>query len=167
MDKVSLAITETADAIHEEWRVLYKAQNPDVGHRWKPALAEDGSPLKLTPQNFNTWVSDNGGGRFEAFRYADTVEVDILALPNSLLPPGNAAENMASAKTAVDALLGQPSPTLAGVAAMVHEAWVDRNKTWAPESLKAPYDTLPIAEQLKDAAVVQVAYEACTRAGLM
>lgn len=176
-ETVSRVTAVVADAIHEEWQVLFRAQNPGVFQRWKPALSADNNKLRVTPDQFHEWVAENAAGKWYAFRYAKdgvetaeaggVFEVDILALPNSLLPPGNAAENTASARTAVEALLSEGKPSVTSIATKVHDAWKKRNESWAPEDQKKEYHELTVEEQLKDVAIVAIAHKECKKAGLV
>ncbi|MGB9152349.1 MAG: hypothetical protein WCD70_04595 [Alphaproteobacteria bacterium] len=150
--QMEAAVAATADQLQENWRAAWRAQNGDVP-RWKPLKQESVEWIQKHPDNvipasdFHTTA--NG-----------TQEIDIAALHNSQLPPQFADENTASAKSAIEAIQRNPNASIDDDAAIVHEQWLNRNGSWAPDELKVPYAQLSEAEEEKDRVVVKAVEEA-------
>lgn len=148
------AIEIAADELHKQWRDAYQAQNGADAARWKP----------MKPASLD-WVAQKGDVPVEALRDGEKgKEINIAALPNSLLPPQFSGENTASAAGAIKAIRENKSADIDQLAAIVHEQWLERNGSWAAEELKKPYAELPEAEKEKDRIVVRVAQNALATA---
>ncbi len=137
LTKTVAAMTAVADSAHEKWKDDYKKKNGDKP-RVKTTKDED-------------WIKKNG-----------TDQVDITKLKNSELPKDIAKENTASAVAAVQNVLITmqskalnraktfPAEDMEAMASNIHDAWVERNKSWASDDLKKPYADLPEDEKEKD-----------------
>lgn len=90
-------------------------------------------------------VFDHGLGRTEGLAHLEFAE----------LPAEWRAENLAAAEAAVQAVI--TSVTVEEAAAKVHESWLSRNDSWAPEELKCSYDRLSAPEKEKDRVVARIA----------
>lgn len=87
-------------------------------------------------------------------------EVDIANTPYADLPPKWQAENKASAESAVRAILDNPDADMEQLASIVHDAWLERNGSWAPPEQNVPYEQLSETEKQKDRDVVEAARRA-------
>ena len=146
------AIRIAADTIHANWQASYREQNGADAVRFKPLKDADIEWLSTAPASAE---------RNAALRTVEgKQEINILAIPNSLLTPSHAAENTASATSVIARITANPTATDAHIASLVHDDWVARNGSWAAEELKKPYDQLSVAEQNKDLAVVKAGKDA-------
>lgn len=139
VDEVS---EEVAAKLHDAWRDSWAAQNG--------GLRADGSyPERL---------KDDGAGGM----------VDIANTRFADLPPTWQAENRASARSAVSAVLlakkrwsaAAPSEIAVVASSDIHNDWISRNSAWAPADLMVPFDELSSEEQAKDVAVAHAALSA-------
>lgn len=122
-------INATAAAGHEQWKADYKKSN-----------GADATRLKKTKDT--AWIEKHG---------AD--EVDIANTKYDDLPDDWKKENQESAKSAVEGLLkakGKGASGADAAASHVHDKWLERNGSWAPENQKLPFDKLSKDEQDKD-----------------
>jgi len=142
------AVSDAADALHDAWRRDYRAANGNVP-RWKP----------LNDQSV-AWLGEHSGTPDAALRVNPETgkkEIDIAALSNRQLPPQYSGENTAAARGAIEAIRANPQSDPEHVASTVHDQWLSRNGSWAPESQKVPYPSLPEAEKEEDRVVVREA----------
>lgn len=91
-------------------------------------------------------------------------EVDIANTPFKDLPEKWQKENRESAASAVEAILSNPDGNDEQHADAVHQAWMERNGSWAPAEQMVPYSELPESEKQKDRDVVNVAKMAIAQA---
>lgn len=122
-------IEDTASAGHEQWKADFKKSN-----------GKDATRLKKTKDA--AWIKKHG---------AD--EVDIANTMYKDLPSDWKKENQEAAKSAVEGLLKAKGKGAAGAdeaASYVHDKWLERNGSWAPENQKLPFDKLTKDEQDKD-----------------
>ena len=137
-----LAVAILGSRLHEDWR--------------KTRLNEDGSyEPRIKQTSDQEWISKNG-----------TIEVDIANTTYDNLPEDWRGENKAAAAVIVgifdeyNGVVELDNPIIRSrVGNKVHDAWLDRNGAWAPESQKMPFDDLSIEEQEKDLDQVRVAKE--------
>jgi hypothetical protein len=148
------AVNYVADAMHDQWRELYRVQNGDVP-RWKKLNADS-----------HKWLANNPAASDHVRSFDGSLDIDIAALSNRQLPAQFSGENTASATSAVNTVLSQPAATPDQLAAVVHDEWIERNASWASAELKRPYAELSEDEQRKDRAIVWLALEAVERFGL-
>lgn len=87
-------------------------------------------------------------------------EIDIANTNYADLPEKWQAENKASAESALRAIAENPDARMEELAAIVHDQWLERNGSWAPEELKVDYWDLPEREKQKDRDVVNAALAA-------
>jgi hypothetical protein len=145
---LSQAISDAADALHDAWRIDYRATSGDVP-RWKP----------LNDQSV-TWLGEHPGAPDAALRVNPETakkEIDIAALSNRQLPPQYSDENTAAARGAIEVIKANPQADTEHLASTVHDQWLSRNGSWAPECQKVPYPSLPEAEKAKDRVIVEEA----------
>lgn len=136
-------VAEVAGQAHEDWRNEWRKQNGD-----KPRV-------KTTRDE--AWSTAHSGA----------TEVDIAATTYADLPADWQGENKRGAEVVVDAVLAAAQSGRAidatfveEAAATAHAKWVERNGSWAAESLKVPYAELPETEKEKDRIFVRRAVEA-------
>lgn len=148
-----------ADEIHNNWKEEYKKQNGSDATRWKPVKTKEDEDFLINLANktryptggdawFQTAVRTNPEGK---------MQVNILALNNSYLPPCHSQENTASAIGAIDAVLSNPGKDVEFYSNIIHEQWMDRNKSWAPAEQMKPYSKLSEEEKEKDRIVARLA----------
>lgn len=132
--------------------------DPDIPKEKMPAATEVASRLheswregrRRPDGTYEPRMKDDGKGGM----------IDIANTPFADLPETWQKENMASAKHVIRAIDENPDATDDEIASMVHDAWVARNETWAPDDLKVPFDQLPEDEKDKDRLVVEEARKA-------
>lgn len=107
------------------------------------------APRRKEDGTFEPRMKDNGLGG----------EVDIANTNYADLPAKWQEENRLSAQHAVEAILANPKMSDDSIADLVHQDWLRRNGSWAPEEQKKPYSELSQEEKDKDLAVVAAARE--------
>lgn len=139
-EAVEAAVHALASEFHEDWR--------------KTRLQEDGSfESRLKSTSDTAWVEAHG-----------TDQVDIANTAYGDLPADWQAENKAAAGVVVDVLathngsldLSDESVRIQ-VGATVHDAWLSRNEWAKGGELDVPFEQLPLEEQAKDIAQIEVA----------
>jgi hypothetical protein len=154
---IEQAILQAADSLHELWREGYRAANGD-SPRWKALNDASVGWLQTRKDIPSSSVRTNPETK--------KPEIDIASLPNSKLPPQFAEENLKSAKGAVQSIAADPGSTMEERAAHVHDQWLERNGSWAPENQKLPYSQLSEIEKEKDRVVVRAAEKAMETQGV-
>lgn len=122
-------IEDTAASGHEQWQADFKKAN-----------GKDAKRLKGTKDK--AWIAKHGAE-----------EVDIANTKYADLPDDWKKENLESAKSAVEGLLkskGDGASAADAASSHVHDKWLERNGSWAPENQKLPFDKLTKDEQDKD-----------------
>jgi len=122
-------IEDTAAAGHAQWQADFKKAN-----------GKDAKRLKATKDA--AWIKKHGAE-----------EVDIANTKYADLPSDWKKENEESAKSAVEGLLKSKKTGAEGAdaaASHVHDKWLERNGSWAPEHQKLPFHKLTKDEQDKD-----------------
>lgn len=122
-------IEDTAAAGHKQWQADFKKAN-----------GKDATRMKKTKDE--AWIKKHGAE-----------EVDIANTKYADLPDDWKKENLESAKSAVDGLLkskGSGAAAADKAASYVHDKWLERNGSWAPEHQKLPFNKLTKDEQDKD-----------------
>lgn len=135
-------IEELASQLHEVWR--------------SPRLLEDGTyePRPKQVRNDPAWVLAHG-----------TDQVDIANTAYRDLPLDYKLENQESAKVAMPLVIGEVtsgrdpgrSDFIEDASRRVHDAWLDRNREWAPPEQDLAYSELSEPEKEKDRVVVRAA----------
>ena len=150
------AVSTAADQLHANWREEWRAQHGDEP-RWKD----------IKPESVD-WVSRQPDFPPEALRVAEngTHQINIAALPNSLLPPQFSEENTNAARGAIAAIRNNPGAGEEQLASMVHYQWLERNGSWAPPELKVPYAQLSEAEKEKYRVILGAAAKSMPKGSL-
>ena len=154
---IEQAISQAGDSLHELWRESYRAASGDTP-RWKALNDASVGWLQTCEDIPSSSVRTNPETK--------KAEIDIASLPNSKLPPQFAEENLKSAKGAIQSISVNPGSSMEERAAHVHEQWLERNGSWAPENQKLPYAQLSEIEKEKDRVVVRAAEKAMETHGL-
>ena len=89
-------------------------------------------------------------------------EINIAGLPNNRLPAKFSEENMASAQGAIEAILANPGQDVDFYSSIIHEQWMARNGSWAPEEQMVAYSQLSEGEKEKDRVIARDAIEVLT-----
>ena len=137
-------INDTASKAHDQWAADYKAANGKDATRVKKTKDAD-------------WIKKNGSD-----------EVDIANTKFDDLPNDWKKENLEGAKSAYAALhkvyAGNTdskgwaqAEDLDKASSAVHDDWLGRNGSWAPDHQKQPFDKLSVEEQDKDRSFVDSA----------
>lgn len=157
-----------ADSIHADWQKTALASGKT--ERFK-ALKVNGKTINSQKDLDQYFAANNIPEEFKKyFRIKDgQVEEDILHIPNRYLGPNNKAENDASAK--VVAVLfseyikrgGKTDPESLRVfmqkaSDIVHQQWMLRNSSWAPENQMQPFARLSPEEAQKDVDMVALGF---------
>jgi len=131
-DELVIALASSA---HDTWRASRKIEGTDL---YEP---------RMKSVKDEQWIAEHGG----------VLEVDIANTPYQELPSEWQAENKASAETAADAVLAAAAEGRAlddafveDASSVIHEKWLERNGSWAPEEQKKPYAELSEEEKQKD-----------------
>lgn len=135
-------IEDTAAAGHKQWQADFKKSN-----------GSDAKRLKKTKDA--AWIKKHG-----------VDELDIANTKYADLPDDWKKENLESAKSAVDGLLkskGDGASAADKAASYVHDKWLERNGSWAPESQKLPFNKLTKDEQDKDRFFVMQALKSANK----
>lgn len=135
---------EMASRLHELWRA--------------PRLGADGryEPRIKSVRDDLDWIAAHGADR-----------VDIANTAYRDLPLDYRRENQESAKVAIalvlDEYLAGRDPSSAdfteAASRLVHDAWLERNRSWAPPDQSRSYDRLTEEEKEKDRVVVRAAVD--------
>jgi hypothetical protein len=132
---------ELAHQLHQAWQAAWRREHGGE-RRMKPVKQDQ------------QWIRRNG-----------TNEVDIAATEFKDLPIDWQAENLASAKAAIDIVQQlrregkslNDEATLEEASARLHVNWLSRNGSWASAVQRRPYDRLPEEERQKDRVVIRLA----------
>jgi len=157
-----------ADSIHADWQKTALASGKT--ERFK-ALKVNGKTINSQKDLDQYFAANNIPEEFKKyFRIKDgQVEEDILHIPNRYLGPNNKAENDASAKV-VAVLLSEyikrggktDSESLRvfmqKASDIVHQQWMLRNSSWAPENQMQPFARLTPEEAQKDVDMVALGF---------
>ena len=158
----TLAIEILADRIHAAWTAEYKRQNGATAQRWKPLSDADYDVLSdkaadaVYPLGSDAWFFEN------VRKVGDKAEINIAGLPNNRLPAKFSEENTASAQGAIEAILANPGKDVDYYSNIIHEQWMARNGSWAPEEQMVAYSQLSEGEKEKDRVIARDAIEVLT-----
>lgn len=143
-------ITLIGTEFHDAWRAP----------RWKADEGRFDPRIKTTTDA--AWIEAHGGN-----------QVDIANCGFAELPADWQKENRAAAEQAWELINRAvahahvpeslrdatvlPPDFVRSASRAIHDSWVERNRQWAPDNLKKPFDDLPPEEQEKDIAAVRAA----------
>lgn len=132
--------TEVGSLLHDEWRASRKKENGTFEPRVKKTKDQ-------------AWTEKNG-----------TDQVDIANTDYRDLPEDWKGENKASAEVAIGEIYKAGGKNLdenfiEKASAAVHDAWRERNKSWAPKEQMVEFDELSEEEKNKDRVMVEKAVE--------
>ncbi|MBI5510611.1 MAG: hypothetical protein HY903_17780 [Deltaproteobacteria bacterium] len=154
----SRVTSDLADALHADWQATARASGRT--ERFKP-MKENGKAVECqTAAALQAYLDTKGipAEYRERYRIVEgKVEEDILAIPNRFLATNNRAENDASASTTIALVAMQmasggslDAAFIERASSLLHNKWVERNGSWAPEEQKVPFDQLSKVEADKD-----------------
>ena len=136
-------IAELGSLLHDEWRA--------------PRKQADGTfePREKATKD-NEWIASHG-----------TEKVDIANTDYNGLPEDWKGENKASAEVAMNSIykadmrgdMYDTDSFIEDVSDKIHQAWLDRNGSWAPPEQNKPYAELSEEEKEKDRVIVRKAVE--------
>ena len=157
-----------ADSIHADWQKTAFATGKT--ERFK-ALKVNGKTINSQKDLDQYFAANNIPEDLKKyFRIKDgQVEEDILNIPNRYLGPNNKAENDASAKVVAVLLSeyikrGGKTDTesmrifMQRASDIVHQQWMLRNSSWAPENQMQPFARLTPEEAQKDIDMVALGF---------
>lgn len=128
--------------LHDEWRAPRKKEDSTFEPRIKKTKDEK-------------WVASH-----------EADEVDIANTAYDQLPEDWKGENKISAQIAIDEVLKAETDLNAEfiehASSILHDKWLERNGSWAPEDQKKPYARLSEEEKEKDRVIVRKAIERYT-----
>lgn len=142
-------VAALAGELHEQWR---QTRLDDKSGQYEPRV-------KTTADE--AWIVAHDG----------TTEVDIANTSYDDLPADWQAENRASAEVSITEVERAKNSGvvdldsddfLDSVSDTVHQAWLERNASWAPAEQNKPYAELSEDEKEKDRAIVKLAIRIVT-----
>lgn len=163
-----------ADSIHADWQKTALASGKT--ERFK-ALKVNGKTINSQKDLDQYFATNNIPEDLKKyFKIKDgQVEEDILHIPNRYLGPNNKAENDASAKVVAVLLSeyikrGGKTDTesmkifMQKASDIVHQQWMLRNSSWAPENQMQPFARLTREEAQKDVDMVALGFSDYSKA---
>jgi len=133
-------IEELGSLLHDEWRASRKKEDGTFESRERNTKDE-------------IWIKEHGVDK-----------VDIANTDYKSLPEDWKGENKKSAEVAVEEIykaidggLSLDNSFVESASNVIHEKWLERNGSWAPEDQKKPYNELSEEEKEKDRVIIRKA----------
>jgi len=140
-------IINLGSELHDIWRKS----------RWQEETKDYEPRIKKTADQ--AWSQAHGGA----------VEVDIANTLYAELPNDWQAENKASAEVAVTEVEKALKSAIAldesfveSASSVLHDKWMERNRSWAPSEQNKPYSELTEEEKEKDRVIIRQAIKVCS-----